>query len=119
MKCKQTIGRGIPHLCTPCSVQKNIVDMISGQPSKGQEQIISESLKNIVPEKGSEPGGKMRLKGLRGGNSLTVTVGKPSEKPVSHILTREFIQKLQKKLNCSERKLLIMCREFRIKGVKF
>ena len=61
----------------------------------------------------------MRLKGLRGGNSLTVTVGKPSEKPVSHILTREFIQKLQKKLNCSERKLLIMCREFRIKGVKF
>ena len=119
MKCKQTIGRGIPHPCTPSSVQKNIVDMISGQPSKGQEQIISESLKNIVPEKGSEPGGKMRLKGLRGGNSLTVTVGKPSEKPVSHILTREFIQKLQKKLNCSERKLLIMCKEFRNKGVKF
>ena len=93
--------------------------MISGQPSKGQEQIISESLKNIVPEKGSEPGGKMRFKGLRGGNSLTVTVGKPSEKPVSHILTRRFIQKLQKKLNCSERKLLIMCKEFWNKGIKF
>ena len=61
----------------------------------------------------------MRLKGLRGGNSLTVTVGKPSEKPVSHILTREFIQKLQKKLNCSERKLLIMCKEIWNKEIKF
>ena len=61
----------------------------------------------------------MRLTGLRGGNPLTVTVGKPSEKPESPILTREFIQKLQKKLNCSERKLLTMCKEFRDKGVKF
>ena len=56
MKCKQTIGHGIPHPCTPSSVKKNIVDMITGQPSKGQEQIISESLKSIVLEKGSEPG---------------------------------------------------------------
>ena len=112
MKCKQTIGRGIPHPCTRRSVQKNIVDMISGQPSKGQEQIISESLKNIVPEKGSEPGGKMRLKGLHGGNPLMITVGKPYKKLESDILTRELIQNVQKKLNCSERKLLMMCKEF-------
>ena len=49
--------------------------MISGQPSKGQEQIISESLKNIVPEKGSEPGGKMRLRGLHVGKLYTISVG--------------------------------------------
>ena len=47
--------------------------------------MITESLKSIVPEKVSEPGGKMRLKGLHGGNPLMITVGKPSQKPESHI----------------------------------
>ena len=61
----------------------------------------------------------MRLKGLHGGNPLMVTVGKPSKKPESHILTRGFIQKLQKKLNCSERNLFILCKEFQNKGIKF
>ena len=39
---------------------------------------------------------------------MSVTVGKTDTKPDPQIITSEFMAKLQKKLGCSERKLLMM-----------
>ena len=85
----------------------------------GQEQILSESLKTLVCEKGEVAGEEMRLKGLKGGNSLAVTVGKSSEKPAAKPISSGFMASLQKKLNCSEKKLLMLAKELKTKGVKF
>ena len=85
---------------------------------KGQEQILSSSLKNIVNEKGGEPGEELRLGGLKGGNPLSVTVGK-AKKLEDKLITPEFMASLQKKLNISSRKLMLLARDFKKQGVKF
>ena len=46
-KCRQDIGRGMPHSCTANSVKKNIVDLISKESISGQEQIVGEALKSL------------------------------------------------------------------------
>ena len=79
--------------------------------------MLGESLKTLVSEKGGEPGEDVRLTGLWGGNPLSVTVGKPTEKPI--LLTPAFMGSLKKKLNCSEAKLLTLTQSFRKEGVKF
>ena len=118
-KCKAVTGPGLPHTqCTSKSGKRNIVDMIAKESVKGQEQILSASLKNVVNEKGGEPGEELRLTGLQGGNPLSVTVGKP-QKMEDNFITPEFMASLQKKLNCSQRKLLLLAREFKKQGVKF
>jgi hypothetical protein len=83
----------------------------------GQEQVLGESLKALVNEKGGGPGEEVRLTRLRGGNFLSETVGKSSLKPT--ILTPDFMTSLKKKLNCSEAKLLTFAQSFRTQRVKF
>ena len=53
---------------------------------RGQEQILSAALKNVVSEEGAEPGEELRMTGLRGGNQLCVTVGK-APKPKAHLIS--------------------------------
>ena len=111
-------GKGLPHTCTINSGKRNIVELIAKESVKGQEQILSSSLKNIVNEKGGEPGEELRLGGLKGGNPLSVTVGK-AKKLEDKLITPEFMASLQKKLNISSRKLLQLARDFKNPGVKF
>ena len=118
-KCKAVTGPGLPHTqCTFKSGKRNIVDLIAKESVSGQEQILSASLKNVVNEKGGEPGEELRFTGLQGGNPLSVTVGKP-KKLEDKLISSEFMASLQKKLNCSQRKLLQLAREFKKQGVKF
>ena len=114
-KCMAETGPGLPHSqsqCTSKSAKKNIVEMIAKESVRGQEQILSASLKNNVNEKGRDPGEELRLTGLQGGNPLSVTVGKP-KKVEDKFISTEFMASLQKKLNCSQRKLLLLAREFK------
>ena len=71
---------------------------------------MSASLKNVVNEKGGESGEELRFTGLQGGNTLSVTVGKP-KKLEDKLISSEFMASLQKKLNYSQRKLLQLARE--------
>ena len=73
--CKQETGPGIPHHCTPNSAKKNIANLVAQQSTTGQEQILSESIKNLVKNKSGESGSQMRFTGLHGGNPISVTVG--------------------------------------------
>ena len=116
--CKLEVSAGKSHPCTPNAAKRNIVEMISQQSSTGQEQILSAALKSVVNEKGGEPGEDLRLTGLHGGNPLSVTVGKP-KKAEAQLITPQFMVSLQKKLNCSQRKLLMIARDFKKQGVKF
>ena len=97
INCKQETGPGISHPCTRNSAKKNIAEMIIKESAKGQEQIISNSLKTIVNEKGEESGNGLRITGIMGGNPLSVTVGKSTMKPGPQVITLEFMTKLQKK----------------------
>ena len=85
----------------------NLVDLISKESKTGQEQVLSKTLKVLVKEK-EEPGKELKLIGKMGGNPLCVTVGKSSEKPSPLVISSELLGRIQKKLNCSERKLLIL-----------
>jgi hypothetical protein len=117
IKCKQKTGKGIPHHCTQKSFKKNLATLIGEESVTSQEQVLGESLKSLVTEKGGEPGEEVRLTGLRGGNPLSVTVGKPSEVP--SLLTSGFMAGIQKKLHCGEAKLLSLARSFKKEGIKF
>ena len=117
--CKQETGRGLPHPCTPNAAKKNLSVLIGKETATGQEQVLGESLKNLAGVKGAEPGEELRLTGLRGGNQLSVTVGKSAEKPDPLLINSELMARLQKKLHCSERAVLKTAREFKSGGVKF
>lgn len=119
MSCKQETGLGISHNCTPNSAKKNIADLTSQQSTTGQEQILSEGLKNIVKEKSGEFGSQMRFTVLQGGNPLSVTLGKAPTNQETILITSDVMAQLQKKLGCSERKLLMVAQEFKAKGIKF
>ena len=56
IKCKQKTGPGIPHPCTKNSYKKNLADLIGEESVTSQEQVLGESLKSLVSEKGGEPG---------------------------------------------------------------
>ena len=54
--CKAVTGPGMSHYpCTSNAGKRNIVEMIGKESVPGQEQILSEALKNVVNEKGGEP----------------------------------------------------------------
>ena len=117
--CYQHIGRGIPHPCTVASAKKNLANLVSNLTTNGQGQVVAECLKGLASCSSQDgSGGEMRLNQLRGGNKLSVTVGKTKTSKPTPIST-EFMVSLQKKLNCSENKLLMLCREFRSEGVNF
>ena len=61
----------------------------------------------------------MMLTGFRGGNPVSVTVGKSAAKPSPQPIDLEFMVNLQKKLNCSQKKLLMLIRKLKTKGTKF
>ena len=118
-KCKQETGPGLPHPCTLNSSKKNLSQLISQETATGQEQVLGESLKNLVAVKGGEPGKELRLTGLRGGNPLSVTVGKSTEGPDPLLIDSELMARLQKKLRLPEQAILKLAREFKAGGVKF
>ena len=58
-------GPGLSHFpCTSKAGKRNIVDLIGKESVPGQEQILSAALKNVVNEKGGEPGDKVRMTGV-------------------------------------------------------
>ena len=60
-KCKVVTGPGLSHFpCTFKAGKKNVVELIGKENVPGQEQILSEALKNVVNEKGGEPGEELR-----------------------------------------------------------
>ena len=122
-KCYQHIGRGIPHCCTVANLKKNLANIVSQLSPKDQGHIVSECVKNLASTSGAQYGGgvgnEMKLNGMRGGNKLSVTVGKAKESSKPTAITTGFMASLQKKLNCSEKKLLMVAKEFRQVGVTF
>ena len=62
-------------------------------------------------------GAQLKLNRLRDGNKLTVTLGKNKTKPI--VISTDFMVSMMKKLNCSERKLLMLYRQFKSEGVNF
>ena len=93
--------------------------MVAQQSTTGQEQILSESIKNLVKQKSGECGSQMRFTGLYGGNPISVTVGKAPNYQETMPITYDFMAQLQKKLGCSEKKLLMIAQEFKMKGMTF
>ena len=117
--CYQHTGPGIPHPpCTPAAAKKNLAELVSQLDTTGQQQVVSSSLKLLASSSNTEPGSEMRLTQLRGGNRLSVTLGK-SKATKTTSLTSGFMASLQKKLNCSGRKIMMTLREFKKEGIKF
>ena len=80
-KCLQVrTGRGIPHICTEASRNRNLADLVLE--SKRSEQITAKIVKEVVDKKSEENGNNqpIRLKQLSGGIHLSITVGKKKEK---------------------------------------
>ena len=117
-KCYQHIGRGIPHPCTPASAKKNLANIVAQLPENSQGQVVSSCLKTLASTSRAEAGNVMKLNQLKGGNKLSVTVGQPKTAK-SDPISFDFLASLQKKLQCSENKLLMLAREFRTQGVQF
>ena len=116
--CYQHIGRGIPHPCTPANAKKNLAKIISEMSEDDQGQMVAACAKNLASTSGVEQGTPMRLNQLKGGNPLTLTLGRTRQsKP--KIISTDFMVSLQKTLNCSENKLLKVARDFRKEGVQF
>ena len=116
--CYQHIGKGIPHPCTPANAKKNLAKIISEMSENDQSQVVAACTKNLASTSGVEPGTPMRLNQLKGGNRLTLTLGRTrSSKP--KMISADFMVSLQKTLNCSENKLLKVARDFRKEGVQF
>ena len=117
--CYQHTGPGIPHPpCTPAAAKKNLAELVSQLDTTGQQQVVSSSLKLLASSSNTEPGSEMRLTQLRGGNRLSVTLGKSKATKTTY-LTSGFMASLQKKLNCSGRKIMMTLREFKKEGIKF
>ena len=116
--CYQHTGPGIPHPCTPGAAKKNLAKLVSQLDETGQQQVVASSLKHLASSSKTESGSEMRLTQLRGGNRLSVTLGK-AKAPKSTSLTSEFVSSLQKKLSCSGRKIMMTIRELKKGGIKF
>ena len=122
--CYQHIGRGIPHPpCTPATAKKNLANLVSQLSTNDQGQVVAEVLKGLQASSSSSSSdqdgssAQLKLNRLRGGNKLTVTLGKIKTKPIP--ISTDFMVSLMKKLNCSERKLLMLYRQFKSEGVNF
>ena len=91
-------GAGIAHSCTPAARKKNIAEMVSKE--EGSEAIVAKVLKDTVKE-GKD---SVALKQLKGGNSLTVTLGKRMDGSVGQV-DAEVAAKLKKGLDLSGKDL--------------
>ena len=69
-------GRGITLVCSDDNRKKNRSEIVIIEGGAGAEQIVSKVVKDIVKEKGLESSEDLRLKQLKGGNDLPVTVVK-------------------------------------------
>ena len=69
-------GRGIPHICNETTRKKNLSEIIINEGAIAAEQIVSKVLKDVRKKKGIENSKEIRLKQLKGGKDLRVTVGK-------------------------------------------
>ena len=117
--CYQYIGPGIPHKCTEASAKKNLANIIKDMSTRDQEQVVGECAKSLAASRGTNRVTSMRLRGMRGGNPISVTIGQPKSSRKIAPLNAQFMASLQKKLDCSESKLIMVAREFRRQGVKF
>ena len=104
--------------CTPASAKKNLANIVAQLPENSQGQVVSSCLKTLASTSGAEAGDVMKLNQLKGGNKLSVTLGQPKTAK-SDPISFDFLASLQKKLQCSENKLLMLAREFRTQGVQF
>ena len=110
--CLTHIGKGLPHDCHNTSLKENIHDIVQNFPTKVQEQIASNLLKNI----GNLHEGKGAVAKLStGGTPLTVQVGcgdKNKTPPVSF----EELNHLQMSRNFSDNDTLAVANFYRVKN---
>ena len=91
-------GVGIADSCTSATRKKNIAEMVSKE--EGSEAIVAKVLNDTVVE-GQD---SVKLKQLKGGKSLTVTLGQKKEECVGHV-DAEVAAKLKKELDLSGKDL--------------
>ena len=97
-KCFQPrTGRGIPHKCTPARRKAHLAELVIKEGGIASQQVAAELLKNVEREKGD----KFQIKQLKGGNNLTVGLGK--QKKVHGIVDGLLVAKLKKGLDLSNR----------------
>ena len=86
----------------------------------GAEQIVTKVLKNISSEKGFENSEEMRLRQIKGGNELTVTIGKKKIEN-NGVVDAELTAKLKKGLDLGKNetvKMLNILRKGKVKVEK-
>ena len=117
-KCFQAkTGHGIPHTCTEATMKKNLAELVTKEKGTGAEQIITTVLKDIFDKKETSKGEEVKLKQMKGGQDLTVSLGK---KPVSDsgIVDAEVVAKLKNQLDLGKKetsKMLHILRQGQIK----
>jgi hypothetical protein len=91
-------GVGIRHECTPAAKKRNLAELVTKE--VGREEIMAKVLKDAVGE-GSD---KVKLKQMKGGNSLRVTLGQSKVDAVGEV-DAEVAAKLKKGLDLSTKDL--------------
>ena len=107
-KCYQEkTGRGIPHPCTEASKKANLANLVLKQKEAGPEQIVSKVLKEISKDKDFDQAGDMDLKQMKGGNNLSIQIGKNRNKP-GGVVDALTAAKIKKRLDLSDREMRTM-----------
>ena len=88
-------GRGIPLSCSDASRKINIAEKVISEEGAEAEQIVTKVLKHIVTQKGIGSDEELKLKQLKGGNSLPVTIGKRKSEN-NGIVDAELAAKIKK-----------------------
>ena len=110
--CSGIIARGVDHPCTARARKENLIEMITQASPKTKRQVLAHTLKGVFDEEGqSTRGGSVSL--ATGGRPILATLGKQKYAP-SPFFSNEALNNLQKRLNCSDRKLLILANFLRV-----
>ena len=102
---QERIGKGIQHLCTKANRKTNLAEIVKKE--EASDQIVAEVLHDVVSKRGGDDNEGIQLKQVKGGNVLTVTVGKRKQEDKCEI-NAEVTAKLKKMLDLSKRDTIKM-----------
>ena len=117
-ECLQELGGpGVKHPCGAAARKQNLAQLILQE--QEDEQVIANAIKALAEERGVEPGQSVKLKQLKGGQMLTVSVGRQKKARRKVIQVKSLaVAKLRKRLKLSDRATETFCRILRKDGVK-
>ena len=97
-------------MCIKANRKTNLAEIV--KKGEGSDQIVAAVLKDVVSKRGGDDNEGVQLKQVKGGNVLTVTIGKRKQEDKCEI-NAEVTAKLKKRLDLSKRDTIKMLKILR------